>query len=299
MSGSGAFSDARRMVVLVVDRDAASAGMIGRFLAERAEVASEGCADPERAVEAAAASGAGVALFAIAAETDLPLLRRLSDVGLPVVALARRASAALRERAFAAGAADCFAELPEPTELLARLRALGRAVLAERERDEARRQLALLRRRLEEGDQDLESGVASRRRLDAFLDGEWRRARRNGSHLSLVLLEPSLVQAGGPGGNGSGERPVVRLAVALKGALRRGGDLLASCGDGRFAAVLPEVGSAGAATVARALAQAAAGVASDGRFRLGTATLRPQESPTCGPQSLLEQAAAALAEAGR
>jgi two-component system, chemotaxis family, response regulator WspR len=286
------------MVVLVVDRDAASTAAMGRALTDRPEVAIEGCLHPERAPELAAALGVAVVVFAVAPERpeDLSLLQRLcAGAAPPVVALARRVSPALRTRLFAAGAADCLSELPEAAELVVRLRALARAVLAERERDDARRQLALLRRRLEEGDQDLESGVASRRRLDEFLDGEWRRARRNGSHLSLVLVEPVGLNAGK--GSGEGDRPLARLAGALKGALRRGGDLLASSGDGRFVAVLPEVGSAGATTVARALGQAATKAAPDAGFRLGTATLRPQEATSCGPETLLTQAAASLTSA--
>ena len=100
-----------------------------------------------------------------------------------------------------------------------------------------------------------------------------------------------------PAEEGPARRPRwPRLAVALKGALRRGGDLLASYGDGRFAAVLPEVGAGGATTVARALRQAASGAAPGARVRLGVATLRPQETPTAGPQTLMSQAHAALSQ---
>jgi GGDEF domain-containing protein len=171
--------------------------------------------------------------------------------------------------------------------------ALARAVLAEGERDEARRQLVELQGQLQaRPDHDAASGVASRQRLDEALDGEWRRARRNGSHLSLVVLDV------GHSGASMPDRPALRLvdlALALKGALRRGGDLLASCGSGRFAAMLPEVGAAGAATVAEALRRAARTVAPELELRLGVASLRPQEAPGSGPQALLAQAETALA----
>jgi two-component system, chemotaxis family, response regulator WspR len=283
------FSAARPAVVLLVERDAASAAVVRRALGAFPEVNLQVCADPERACQAAAGVGAAVVLVA-AADGELPELPGLlQDPGsaLPVVVLAQRAPAAFRKRVFAAGAADCLPELPEPEELVARLTALARGVLAERERDEARRQLATLRRRLEERDLDLASGVASRSRLDEFLDGEWRRARRNGSHLSLVIVEVTRTGA---------ETSPAALAVALKAALRRGGDLLASCDENRFAAVLPEVGAGGAGTVARALRQAATTAAPATRLRLGVATLRPQDSPGAGPQSLMSQAHAALAQ---
>jgi two-component system, chemotaxis family, response regulator WspR len=283
------FSAARPAVVLLVERDAASAAAVRRALDAFPEVSLQVCADPERACQAAAGVGAAVVLVA-ADGGELPELPGLlpgPGAVLPVVVLAHRAPAGFRKRAFAAGAADCLPELPEPEELVARLTALARGVLAERERDEARRQLATLRRRLEERDLDLASGVASRSRLDEFLDGEWRRARRNGSHLSLVIVEVTHTAV---------EPSLAGLAVALKGALRRGGDLLACCDESRFAAVLPEVGAGGAGTVARALRQAAAAAAPTTRLRLGVATLRPQDSPGAGPQSLMSQAHAARAQ---
>ena len=251
----------------------------------------ETCAEMERVADLAVATGAAVVLLAASPEAAeaFGVLERLlaspATRGLPVLVLAHRASPELRARMFAAGAADCWPALPEAGELAVRLGHLARGVLAERERDEARRQLAELQGRLQaDRDQGVAGGIASRRRLDEFLDGEWRRARRNGSHLSLVLVEPAA-------------RPPVEvadLAFALKGALRRGGDLLASFDGGRFVAVLPEVGAGGAATVAEALRRAAGSVAPEVSLRLGVATLRPQEAPGSGPQALLAQAQAAL-----
>jgi two-component system, chemotaxis family, response regulator WspR len=289
MSGASV-SAARPPVVLLVDRDAASAAAVRRALNGSREVTLEVCAEPSRAAESARTAGASVVLVAADAceNGELPRLFDGVSPALPVLVLAHRASPAFRRRMFAAGAVDCLLDLPDPEELAARLRAHARAVLAERERDEARQQLEKLRRRLEERELNLANGIASRSRLDEFLDGEWRRARRNGSHLSLVIVEAADL--------GEAADAVTRLAVALKGALRRGGDLLGSCGDNRFAAVLPEVGAAGASTVARALRQAAATAFPAARLRQGVATLRPQEVPTAASQSLLTQAEAALTE---
>jgi two-component system, chemotaxis family, response regulator WspR len=280
MSGT-TFSVASPAVVLLVDRDAASAAAFRRALAAHPDLQVELCGKPESATEAAASVRPAVVVLALAGpEGDLRAeLARWSAVPgrPPVLVLAHRAPAAARKRAFAAGVADWLTELPEPDELAARLRVLARAVLAERDRDECRRDLVAVKRRLEERDLDLVGGVASRRRLDEFLDGEWRRARRNGSHLSVVVVEAAQADPG--------------LALVLKGALRRGGDLLASCGDGRFAAVLPEVGAAGAATVARLLRQAA-GAAVD--LRIGAASLRPQDATGVGPETLLAEAQSAV-----
>jgi two-component system, chemotaxis family, response regulator WspR len=282
MSGAGD-SAARPALVLIVERDAASAAALRRVLSGCAGIALQSCEDPARAGEAAA--GASVVCLVVdpaqgAALDDLGACTGMAG-GLPVVVVAQRAPADLRKRVFAGGAVECLVELPDPEELGVRIRALARGVQAERERDEARQHLAALKRRLEESDLDLTSGVASRRRLEEFLDGEWRRARRNGSFLSLVLVEA----------NGA---PVARMALALKATLRRGGDLLASCGDGLFAAVLPEVGTNGATTVCRLLREAATAAAPDVKVRLGTATLRPQETPRSGPETLLAQAQSAL-----
>jgi two-component system, chemotaxis family, response regulator WspR len=280
-------SAARPAVVLMVDRDAASAASLRRALGGCAGISLQSCEDPARAGEAASAAGASVVCLVVdpaqgAALDDLAACTGGVAPGLPVVVLAQRAPADLRRRVFAGGAVECLVDLPEADELAVRIRALARAVHAERERDEARQNLTALKRRLEESDVDLTSGVASRRRLEEFLDGEWRRARRNGSFLSLVLLDA-------PGA------PPARMALALKATLRRGGDLLASCGDGRFAAVLPEVGTNGASTVSRLLREAASAAAPEVKVSVGTATLRPQEAPRAGPETLLAQAQSALA----
>lgn len=297
MSGVS-ISAARPAVVLLVDRDAASVAGVRRALSGCPEVRLEVCPEPARAAETAQAVGAAVLLLAADAceNGELPRLHEGPGPPLPVVVLAHRASPAFRKRAFAAGAVDCLLDLPDPDELAARLRGHARAVLAERERDEARRQLAQLRRRLEERDLNLASGVASQGRVDEFLDGEWRRARRNGSHLSLVIVEVTGLPA--EEGPASGPPALARLAVALRGALRRGGDLLGSYGDGRFAAVLPEVGAGGATTVARLLGQAAGKSVPAARLRFGVASLRPQEAgPAAGAQTLMAQAQAALDDA--
>ena len=299
---AGTFSAARPAVVLLVDRDPASAASVRRALSERPDVTLKVCGEPDRATEEAATVRAMVVLLAAEAsdKETLGLLARLVGIpgAAPVVLLARRASAAFRRQAFAAGAVDLATDLPDPDELAARLCAQARAVLAERERDEARRQVTTLKRRLEERDLDLIGGVASRGRLDEFLDGEWRRARRNGSHLSLVLVEATSTSTESPvppdPGATSADARLSGLAAVLKGALRRGGDLLGSCGDGRYAAVLPEVGAAGAATVARALRQAVSTAAPTVNLRIGVASLRPQEATTAGPQTLLTQAQTAL-----
>jgi two-component system, chemotaxis family, response regulator WspR len=283
-------------LVLVVG-EAASGAPIHRRLAHTQGLRVSVCPDPGRAVAMAVELAASVVLLVgpaatpagaagDAAEAGWPVLTRLrahpATADLPLVLVGAGAERDERRAVFAAGASDCWPDLPEPVELVARLRALSRGPVAERARDAA---LAALERA---SATDPATGVASRARLAEFLEAEWRRARRSGSPVSVVLVEI----AGAALEPGSDRLPA--MAAALRGALRRGGDVLARCDHRRFVAVLPEVGADGARTVGRTLVEAARRVDPGAVAAVGTASLRPKELASSGPAALLAQAEASL-----
>jgi len=276
-------------LVLVVG-EAGSGAPIHQRLAHTEGLRVALCPDPSRAVAMAGELSASVVLLVGASATPagerwslLPRLRvSAATANLPVVLVGADPDRDQRRQAFADGASDCWPELPEPTELVARLRALSRGPVAERARDAA---LAALERA---SAVDPVTGVASRTRLAEFLESEWRRARRSGSPVSLVLIE-----LGGCATDPAWDR-LPTVAAALRGALRRGGDLLGRCDPHRFAAILPEVGADGARTVARALLDAANRVEPKVVVAVGSASLRPKELPSSGPAALMAQAEASL-----
>jgi two-component system chemotaxis family response regulator WspR len=226
-----------------------------------------------------------------------------ATAGLPIVVIDEIGGAQDRRNAFAAGADDYWSGWPDPSEARARLFAMSRGVLAERQRDEALRELVATRARLGEANtrlakgQDLDpsTGLPTRRRLMEQLEVEWRRARRGGGPLSVVLVE--VERPGGGARTADDEQRLVRVAAALRAVLRRGGDLLARYSENQLAAALPEIGPEGAAAVAQALRHAALATDPSLNFTTGIVTGRPQESVADGATALVAEAEESLARA--
>jgi len=104
---------------------------------------------------------------------------------------------------------------------------------------------------------DALTGIANRRRFDAALEREWRRCRRAGTALSLLMIDvdhfkPYNDQLGHQQGDDC-LRQVARLLVDGAG---RAGDLVARYGGEEFVCMLPDNGMAGALAVANKLVAA-------------------------------------------
>jgi GGDEF domain-containing protein len=302
----------RPEVVALVLGSEAVAEAIRQRLEGAAGVAVIGCADLAGLMATAGQGQATAVVIPLSPSSPDPravmqqLQAEAATADLPAIVVGGSGHPGERRRAFASGAADHWLELPERTELLVRLQVLSRGMQARRARDAAQAEVESLRRQLAHaslatgGALDPETALPGPARLEELLDAEWRRARRSGGSLSVVLVE--LGQPGkesGPSSEpGQTETPTdrLRLASALRATLRRGGDLLACWQDRRFAALLPEVGSEGAATVARALVHAARNACPGHRLHIGRATARPSESPGGTALRLLQDAAAALGD---
>jgi len=106
------------------------------------------------------------------------------------------------------------------------------------------------------------TGVANRRRFDAALDAEWRRARRHGHALSLLLIDVDHFKAyNDEYGHLAGDDALRRLAATLAATLNRADDLLARYGGEEFAVLLPGSGPEDALRCAQYLHAAAARLA--------------------------------------
>ena len=122
---------------------------------------------------------------------------------------------------------------------------------------------------------------------DVSLDlrNEWRRAYRNHSELSLLLIDIDDFKAYNDGyGHLAGDDCLKRIANALNAATSGPGDLLARYGCEEFAVLLPPTGLARALRCAEQLQDELAALALPHRFArageyvtasLGVATLRP------------------------
>ncbi len=104
---------------------------------------------------------------------------------------------------------------------------------------------------------DAMTGIANRRRFDAALAREWRRCRRAGAPLSLLMIDVDHFKAYNDYcGHPQGDACLRELAQVLVEAIGRPGDIVARYGGEEFAVLMPEVGAAGALAVANKLTAA-------------------------------------------
>jgi diguanylate cyclase (GGDEF)-like protein len=100
------------------------------------------------------------------------------------------------------------------------------------------------------------TGVHNRRYFDERLRSEWGRAVRNGTLLSVVLIDVDFFKRYNDRyGHQAGDDCLRRVAATLKSGLRRPGDLIARYGGEEFACLLPDTGLSGALQLAGQLGQ--------------------------------------------
>ena len=202
-----------------------------------------------------------------------PILDALHDAPLVLIVPEE-----LLDAAFDAGAADCITTPIRHDELLARLRAALRTGTPRARRSRRERRLTDELRELQRQKQDLEriacvdslTGVANRRHALRLLEAEWKRSARDGTPLSLVMVDLDCFHLFNERyGHIGGDRCLRRATDTMVRSLRRPSDYLGRYGGEEFIAVLPNTDAAGAAIVA-------------GRMRAAVEELAlPHESSTC------------------
>jgi diguanylate cyclase (GGDEF)-like protein len=193
----------------------------------------------------------------IADASQLDALATLID-RLRGAALVALAPEHLFEAAFEAGAADCVALPPRHSELVARLRAALRASHPQH-RTRRERRLTDELRDLQRQKQELEriacvdslTGIANRRHALRLLEAEWKRSARDGTPLSLVMVDLDCFHAfneryGHIGGDGC----LRSVCDTMVSCLRRPSDYLGRYGGEEFIAVLANTDAEGARIVA-------------------------------------------------
>ena len=105
------------------------------------------------------------------------------------------------------------------------------------------------------------TGVHNRRHFDERLAAEWGRAVRNGTPLSVVLLDVDFFKRYNDlYGHQAGDDCLRQLAATLKSCMKRPGDLLARYGGEEFVCLLPDTDLPGSLDLAAQLATAVAGL---------------------------------------
>jgi PleD family two-component response regulator len=108
-------------------------------------------------------------------------IEALSDI--PIIMVTASEKIETLQSAFDAGAIDFVKKPFNKIELLARVKSALKLKHEIDERKKAMRKLELL------SSLDGLTGIANRRHFDDFLDREWRRSTRDGTPLSLILMD--------------------------------------------------------------------------------------------------------------
>jgi diguanylate cyclase (GGDEF)-like protein len=149
--------------------------------------------------------------------------------------------------------------------------------------------------------------IANRRRFDLHLDDEFRRAKRNGSSISLIMIDADYFKNYNDNyGHQRGDECLVRIAAALSGALHRSRDLVARYGGEEFTVILPDTSADGALQIAKvmraeiealAIPHEHSNVANCVTISVGVSTVIPEQATKTG--ALIHAADRALYQAKR
>ncbi|RQZ18649.1 diguanylate cyclase [Burkholderia sp. Bp9031] len=167
---------------------------------------------------------------------------------VPIIVLSTQEEPVIKSAAFAAGANDYLVKLPDRIELVARIRYHSRSYMNLLQRDEAYRALRQSQQQLLEANLELRrlthsdglTGLSNRRYLDEYLAAEWRRATRERSELSLLMIDVDNFKLyNDTYGHVSGDSVLKQVAATIERCLGQSGDLAARFGGEEFAVVMP------------------------------------------------------------
>jgi diguanylate cyclase (GGDEF)-like protein len=313
------------MAILIVDDSLESRLLIQRFLELEGYTAflMAGSADEALRQLGADVSPAAAPVELILMDLQLPGIngieacRRLAGDerfrDIPVIVVTASSDSGALSAAFAAGAVDYLDKPVNSLELTARVRSVLRLKRETDQRKARESELIEVTQRLAQANRELQrlssldglTGISNRRRFDELLAQEWKRAARQGSLLSVVLVDIDYFKAYNDRyGHLAGDDCLKRVAVALRDTVRRPGEAVARYGGEEFVAILPGTDPEGARAVAESmrlaveaigLEHAASSASSRATVSLGAATTIPD--PDSGSETLVAAADLALYEA--
>jgi phosphoserine phosphatase RsbU/P len=147
-------SDRRPVIVLLVDDQPIVGMAVGKALHGQSDITLHFCPDPTKALETATAIRPTVILQDLVMPgvdgLDLVQAYRSSDAtrDVPIIVLSSKEEAATKAEAFSRGADDYIVKLPDPIELIARVRHHSRGYVALLERNDAFRALEASERKM-------------------------------------------------------------------------------------------------------------------------------------------------------
>jgi len=181
---------------------------------------------------------------------------------IPIIVLSSNDDPEMKSSAFAIGANDYVVKLPEPIELIARIRYHSRAYMALVERDNAYRALRLSQQKLLLSNLELQrlthsdglTGLPNRRSFNDYLARAWSTSQDQGSPISLLMIDVDhFKRYNDRFGHLAGDDALKCVAEAIREAHPDPTCLPARFGGEEFAMVLPGVTAPEAAEIAETL----------------------------------------------
>ncbi|AVX24088.1 Two-component system response regulator WspR [Pseudomonas syringae pv. atrofaciens] len=292
--------DENSAMVLLVDDQAMIGEAVRRGLAGHESIDFHFCADPHQAIAQAVQLKPTVILqdLVMPGLDGLTLVREYRSNPLtrdiPIIVLSTKEDPLIKSAAFTAGANDYLVKLPDNIELIARIRYHSRSYMTLLQRDEAYRALRVSQQQLLDTNLVLQrlmnsdglTGLSNRRHFDEYLELEWRRAIREQSQLSMLMIDVDYFKPYNDNfGHLEGDEALRQVAKAIRNSCSRPSDLPARYGGEEFAMVLPNTSPGGARLLAEKLRQSVAGMniahiapvpGSSLTVSIGVATMTPQ-----------------------
>jgi two-component system chemotaxis family response regulator WspR len=268
-------SDENSAMVLLVDDQAMIGEAVRRGLVNEENIDFHFCADPHQAIAQAVQIKPTVILqdLVMPGLDGLTLVREYRNNPLtrdiPIIVLSTKEDPLIKSAAFAAGANDYLVKLPDNIELVARIRYHSRSYMTLLQRDEAYRALRVSQQQLLDTNLVLQrlmnsdglTGLSNRRHFDEYLELEWRRATREQTQLSLMMIDVDYFKAYNDNfGHLEGDEALRQVAKAIRASSSRPSDLPARYGGEEFALVLPNTSPGGARLLAEKLRQSISGM---------------------------------------
>ncbi len=246
---------------------------VRRGLAHEENIDFHFCADPHQAIAQAIRIKPTVILqdLVMPGLDGLTLVREYRNhpatQNIPIIVLSTKEDPLIKSAAFSAGANDYLVKLPDNIELVARIRYHSRSYMTLLQRDAAYRALRVSQQQLLDTNLVLQrlmnsdglTGLSNRRHFDEYLELEWRRAMRDQTQLSLLMIDVDFFKTYNDSfGHVEGDEALRKVAASIREASSRPSDLPARYGGEEFALVLPSTSPGGARLVAEKLRMAVA-----------------------------------------
>jgi len=247
-------SDEYPIMVLLVDDQPMVGEAVCRMLAEKPDIDFHFCCDPADAVRLVMELKPTVILqdLVLPGVDGLELVSqyRANPVGkdIPIIVLSTKEEPLLKSLAFKTGANDYLVKLPDPIELVARIRYHSRSYLNQIQRDEAYRALRESQQMLLDMNIELQrlanvdglTGLSNRKYFNEFLEEAWKRAVRDRIPLAMLMLDvDDFKRYNDTYGHLAGDDILKKVAETIQQCVSHPSLLTARFGGEEFTVVMP------------------------------------------------------------